>query len=289
MHPSGNHIDAEVDVRTLSVALLSGTGRMGVHLSAAWAHAGMDVRVCSRRKEKAQQIVDALLSGQGYSTGQIMVPPHPCDRPAPSASWRLQAGRVEEAADADVIVLASPFHVMWRTLEPLAPRMRGKGKIFIDLTNPWLNTSAPKGPRGQTLPPIPKAEPQASVLFHKTRFNDPTSSWCHAYRHVFWMLIHPTGPNPRCGERLGVELLGDPRAVAVCTAMIKAHGFKPVIRPGGCEVAPRYEISMLGRREKGPDAPPAAGSDPDGLIGPFSASPLIAVDALLEKAARHFR
>jgi predicted dinucleotide-binding enzyme len=282
-------MEQDVDLRGLSVALLSGTGRMGVHLAAAWAHAGMDVRMCSRSKDKAQLIVDALRSGQGYSAGDIMVPRHPCELAAPQESWRLRAGSVEDAASADVIVLASPFHVMWRTLEPLVPLMHGRSKIFIDLTNPWLNSSAPKGPYGAPIPPIPEDEPQASVLFHKERFNDPTASWCHAYRHVFWMLIHPTGPNPRCGERLGVELLGDPRAVEVCAAMIEAHGFKPVVRSGGCAVAPLYEISLLGRREKGPNAPPAAGSDPDGLIGPFSASPMIAVDTLFEKVARHFR
>jgi len=36
---------------------------MGVHLSAAWANAGYDVTMCSRKKEKAQVIVDSLLEG----------------------------------------------------------------------------------------------------------------------------------------------------------------------------------------------------------------------------------
>ena len=103
------------------------------------------------------------------------------------------------------------------------------------------------------------------------------------------MLIHPTGPNPRCGKRRGIELLGDDRAAATCAAMILSHGFQPVIRPGGCDIAPLYEISCTGRRALGPDAPPAAGQDPDGLVGPFSASPMLAVDTLVEKVGRMFR
>ena len=38
---------------------------MGVHLSAAWANAGYDVTICSRSKDKAQKIRDALLSRKG--------------------------------------------------------------------------------------------------------------------------------------------------------------------------------------------------------------------------------
>eukprot|EP00617_Octactis_speculum_P000038 CAMPEP_0185785758 /NCGR_PEP_ID=MMETSP1174-20130828/131376_1 /TAXON_ID=35687 /ORGANISM="Dictyocha speculum, Strain CCMP1381" /LENGTH=62 /DNA_ID=CAMNT_0028477989 /DNA_START=74 /DNA_END=259 /DNA_ORIENTATION=+ len=36
-----------------TIAVIGGTGRMGVHLCAAWAHAGYDVTLCSRSKERA--------------------------------------------------------------------------------------------------------------------------------------------------------------------------------------------------------------------------------------------
>lgn len=35
---------------------------MGVHLCAAWANAGYNVTMCSRSKEKAQEIVDTLVT-----------------------------------------------------------------------------------------------------------------------------------------------------------------------------------------------------------------------------------
>eukprot|EP00521_Asterionellopsis_glacialis_P016073 CAMPEP_0195292016 /NCGR_PEP_ID=MMETSP0707-20130614/8566_1 /TAXON_ID=33640 /ORGANISM="Asterionellopsis glacialis, Strain CCMP134" /LENGTH=276 /DNA_ID=CAMNT_0040352393 /DNA_START=12 /DNA_END=842 /DNA_ORIENTATION=- len=272
-----------VDVKTLSIALVSGTGRMGVHLSAAWAHAGMDVIMCSRTKENAQVIVESLLEGKGYSKGDIMVPP--TDHTL-TQKWKLRPGTIDDAANADVIVLCSPFHVMWPSLgaehTKLLSLVKGKGKIFMDLTNPWLNTS---NKNSKNEPPIPPDEPQASVLYHKKLFDDPTSSWCMAYRHVFWALIHPTGPNPRTGTRNGIEVIGDERAVETCAAIIESHGFKPVIREGGIDVAPKYEVSFTGRvcKDKIPDCPPPTGSDPDGLIGPFSASPMIAVDIMKEK------
>ena len=101
----------QIDISDFSIALLSGTGRMGVHLAAAWAHAGMDVIICSRTQDKAQVIVDSLLAGKGYSSGDIMVPRHPKELPSPAQSWRLRAGSVNDAVSADIIVLSSPFHV----------------------------------------------------------------------------------------------------------------------------------------------------------------------------------
>jgi len=46
-----------------SISVIGGTGRMGVHLCAAWANAGYDETMCSRFKDKAQEIVKELLSG----------------------------------------------------------------------------------------------------------------------------------------------------------------------------------------------------------------------------------
>jgi len=273
-----------VDVKGLTVALVSGTGRMGVHLSAAWAHAGMDVLMCSRDKSKAQVIVNSLKTGRGYSQGDIMVPPTSASH---TQRWKLRAGTLEEAASAQVIVLASPFHVMWPILESIAPNLKGKGKVFLDLTNPWLNTSN----KDKKKPPIPLDEPQASVLYHQKKFDDPTSSWAMAYRHVFWALIHPTGPNPRTGKNIGIEVIGDETAVNTCAAMMTSHGFRPVVIPGNMqELAPNYEIAFTGRVRKGQaGCPPPVGSGRDGLVGPFTASPLIAVDVVGEKFARLFR
>jgi hypothetical protein len=49
--------------------------------------------------------------------------------------------------------------------------LHGKGKHFINLTNPWLNTS-----NKTDKSPIPPDKPQALVswVYHKNKFNDPT-------------------------------------------------------------------------------------------------------------------
>merc|ERR1712194_737959 len=114
--------------------------------------------------------------------------------------------------------------------------------------------------------------------------NDPTSSWGMGYRHVFWALIHPEGPNPRTGDKTGIEVLGDDTAVKTLSTLIRSHGFKPVIRPGGCDVAPGYEVGFSGRIVGNAKAPhPGPGKDSDGLVGPFTASPMLAFDVLGHK------
>mmetsp|Transcript_6154 Transcript_6154/g.8960 ORF Transcript_6154/g.8960 Transcript_6154/m.8960 type:complete len:308 (+) Transcript_6154:58-981(+) len=274
---AANNMPKELDITELKVAILSGTGRMGVHLAAAWANAGIDVIMCSRDIDKARTITDELISGRGYSEGDIMVPR--CD----ASKWRLRPGSLRGAIEADVIVLASPFHVMWRTLRRIYKKLMGKGKIFIDLTNPWQNTSDPHNPQ-----PIPEGFGQSSVLFHKRLLDDPTASWAMAYRHVYWMLIQPTGPSRR-SNGLGVEVIGEDRAVQVAKALIEAHGFRPVVREGGIEIAPMYELNFAGNRvfqsSKGWSYPPP-GQDSDGLVSPLSAFSLISLDIVSEKVRR---
>ena len=115
------------------IAVIGGTGRMGVHLCAAWANAGYDVTICSRTEDKAQKIVDSLLAGDGYvedgMQGGIKVPPCPAD------GWNLKAGTNADAAKADLIVLATMYEQAWGLLEAIAPRIRGKGKTILDMTN----------------------------------------------------------------------------------------------------------------------------------------------------------
>ena len=117
-----------------TIAFIGGTGRMGVHLCSAWANAGYDVTMCSRSKNKAEKIVAQLLSGEGYEEkvmqGSISVPPCPAD------GWRLKAGTNADAADADLIVLGTVFEHAWPVLEDIAPKIRGKGKLILDMTNP---------------------------------------------------------------------------------------------------------------------------------------------------------
>ena len=166
------------------IAFVGGTGRMGVHLCAAWANAGYHVTMCSRSKDKAQKIVDSLLAGSGYSEastvgGAIAVPP--CD----ATGWKLRAGVNDDAASADLIVLGTMFEQAWALLEALAPKIRGKGKTILDMTNPFLKRADGYGAG------LPEDGPQSGIEYHKGKLGDDSVKWVGAYKSVLWTLILP--------------------------------------------------------------------------------------------------
>merc|ERR1711865_96654 len=91
-----------------TIGVVGGTGRMGVHLCAAWANAGYDVTLSGRTKEKAQAIVDELMQGKGYQKkveGKLAGQGDYCVPPCDASNWRLKAGDNATAAEADLIVL----------------------------------------------------------------------------------------------------------------------------------------------------------------------------------------
>lgn len=218
-----------------TIAFIGGTGRMGVHLCAAWANAGYEVMMCSRTTEKAERIVKSLLAGEGFKEkpegklamqGAIDVPP------CPAEGWKLRAASNAEAAQADLIVLGTMYEQAWSILETIAPQIRGKGKIILDMTNPFLKR--PDGYGGG----LPADGPQAGILVHQQKLADPTTQWVGAYKTVMWTLVLPTGPkNP---SRPEIEVFGDAAAVDVVSELIRAHGWKPRFR-GDLSVAPNYE------------------------------------------------
>jgi len=222
-----------------SVAVMGGTGRMGVHLCAAWANAGYDVTMCSRTKDKAQEIVTELLQGKGYQKkveGALAGQGDYCVPACPADGWKLKAGDNAAAADAELIVLATMYEQAWPLLEAIAPQIRGKGKIILDMTNPFL--TRPDGYGGG----LPPEGPQAGILLHKQKLDDASVKWVAAYKHIMWTLILPTGPsNP---GRPDIEVFGDAEAVKLVVEMIYRHGWRPIVR-GGLEVAPDYEGGVV--------------------------------------------
>ena len=85
---------------------------------------------------------------------------------------------------------------------------------------------------------LPKDGPQAGILIHKEKLNDPSTQWVGAYKHILWTLILPEGPkNP---GRPDVEVFGEPKAVDMVVELIYRHGWRPIVR-GGLDVAPKYE------------------------------------------------
>jgi len=212
---------------------------MGVHLCAAWANAGYDVTMCSRSKAKAQTIVDELLSGKGYekevegkigSQGGYAVPA------VDANGWVLKAGDTADAANADMIVLGTMYEAGWDSLSQIAPDIRGKGKVILDMTNPFL--SRPDGYGAG----LPKEGPQAGILVNKEKLDDPTVKWVGSYKHILWTLILPTGPkNP---SRPDIEVFGDAEGVELVSELIYRHGWRPIVR-GDLEVAPNYEGGVV--------------------------------------------
>ena len=55
----------------LKIAILGGTGRMGIPLAANWANSGFDVLLTSRDKSRAQSIVDKLKTGTGLRMNAV--------------------------------------------------------------------------------------------------------------------------------------------------------------------------------------------------------------------------
>ena len=108
----------------------------------------MDVTLCSRSKDKAQRVVDSLVEGKGWTEDKCTVPPNKGgpdgQGPIEPTGWKIQAGTIKDAAAADVIALASPFHVMWPTLEHwrcLATLARGVESVRQEGHASWGHTS----------------------------------------------------------------------------------------------------------------------------------------------------
>ncbi len=119
----------------LSIGIL-GTGRMGTHLTATWGASNQVVTLGSRDKSKAEGIVEALVAGRGYSgSGGERVPPFAKD------DWKIKGGSLEEACEADILVLVTPFPTTAGLLDSLRASIIGRGKVIIDMTNPWYSGS----------------------------------------------------------------------------------------------------------------------------------------------------
>jgi len=103
-------VTSSLDVSTLSLAFLGGTGEQGRGLARRFALAGHRVILGSRSAERAAEAA-ALLAGE--------------------VSGMTNA---EAAAAADVVVVAVPYEGHKELLQDLAPALAGK--IVIDCVNP---------------------------------------------------------------------------------------------------------------------------------------------------------
>ena len=103
------------EARVMRIGVLGGTGPAGRGIAARLAEAGHDVVVGSRDRERSQSVVDALREQWG-------------DRVA-----GLVAGSNDDAADADLVVLATVWDAAVATATAHADQLAGK--IVISMAN----------------------------------------------------------------------------------------------------------------------------------------------------------
>lgn len=124
-----------------TVAIVGGTGALGLGLATRWAHSGVNVRIGSRRAQAAQGCADKL----------------------PGAVGGDNTTMIEGAA---AVVVAVPFSAHVETMRSLAKAIQ-PGQLVIDTTAPLL----PAGPRGLR-PIVPwagsAAEQAQALLPHGT-------------------------------------------------------------------------------------------------------------------------
>ncbi len=99
----------------MKIGILGGTGPAGSALAARLADAGYEVVVGSRSKYRAMEAVDKLLDAW------------------PDKHLQIEAGANEDAAAADVIVIATPWDGATQTAASVREHLRGK--VVISMAN----------------------------------------------------------------------------------------------------------------------------------------------------------
>ncbi len=99
----------------MKIGILGGTGPAGSALAARLADAGYDVVVGSRSKYRAMEAVDTLLDAW------------------PGKQLSIEAGANEDAARADVVVIATPWDGATQTAASVREHLRGK--VVISMAN----------------------------------------------------------------------------------------------------------------------------------------------------------
>jgi 8-hydroxy-5-deazaflavin:NADPH oxidoreductase len=148
----GTSVERTFGERSMRVGVLGGTGPAGSGLAARFASVGVDVVVGSRSEERAADAVAQLTKRwDGISA-------------AVSPGTNLQA------AEADVVVVATPWEGAVSTVKELAPQL--SGKIVVSMVNAmvrWGDRFVPLlPPTGSVAVAIAEALPESRVAgaFH---------------------------------------------------------------------------------------------------------------------------
>ena len=132
----------------MQIGILGGTGPAGSGLAVRLASVGHQVVVGSRSRERAAEIVDALIEKW------------------PEQGERLTPGDNAAAASAEMVVVATPWDGAWTTAGSVADHL--SGKVVICMANalarigPEFQALIP--PRGSVAASVQAAVPECSVV-----------------------------------------------------------------------------------------------------------------------------
>ncbi|HWH36008.1 MAG TPA: NADPH-dependent F420 reductase [Acidimicrobiales bacterium] len=131
----------------MSIAVLGGTGPAGRAVAARLASIGHEVIIGSRSKERALEVRDALVSAW------------------PQRSLALDGADNEQAAEADLIIIATPWDAAAATAKSVEPRL--EGKVVISMANALARVGHEfqplVPPRGSVAANVAAAVPRALV------------------------------------------------------------------------------------------------------------------------------
>jgi NADPH-dependent F420 reductase len=168
----------------MQIGIFGATGPAGSALGVRLASVGFDVVLGSRQRDRAVQVVDGLLAHW------------------PGLELPLVAGNNEDAADADVVVIATPWDSAATTAQSLSDHLAGK--VLVSMANALVRV----GTEFQPLLP-----PRGSVAAH-VQAAVPSSKVVAAFHHL------PAKELAQLGHPLDSDVLicGDDQA-AVYTVM----------------------------------------------------------------------
>ena len=136
----------------MNIAVLGGTGPAGRSLAARLASVGYDVVIGSRSKARALEVRDALVAKW------------------PDRSLPIDGADNEQAAEADLVVIATPWDAAASTAKSVEEQLRGK--VVVSMANALARVGHEfqplVPPRGSVAANVQAAVPRAKVAaaFH---------------------------------------------------------------------------------------------------------------------------
>ena len=145
----------------MRIGILGGTGPAGRSLGARLASIGHDVVLGSRSKYRAMEARDGVLVKW------------------PELAGRLESGDNADAADCDVVVIATPWDSAATTAQEQADRLAGK--VIVSMANALVRgaaSSSRSSRRGSVAAHVQAAVPQCHIVAAPTICRRP--SWARS-------------------------------------------------------------------------------------------------------------